>query len=56
MPSKYYEDNWEKANEWLRDNAPDYVLATIEEAFQIMSSTNLNGLEKVLEKLNEMEG
>ncbi|KKL24234.1 hypothetical protein LCGC14_2417350 [marine sediment metagenome] len=31
MPSKQYKQNWDKANQWLDENAPDYVIECIKE-------------------------
>ena len=31
MPSKNYEDNWERVNKWLNENAPEYVLKLLYE-------------------------
>ena len=31
MPSKYYNENWKKTNEWLNKNAPEYVIKCVEE-------------------------
>lgn len=55
MPSKYYKDNWEATNKWLRDNAPDYVLKTLNEALRIVCCTDLSDLDKVIKSLDKLD-
>jgi hypothetical protein len=42
MVSQYYRDNVNKANEWLHENAPDYVMKCLEEAFEIVMKQDEN--------------
>ena len=39
MVSENYEKNWQKANQWLRENAPDWVMEVLFEAFVTMSQS-----------------
>lgn len=38
--SEFYKANWERANKWLKENAPDYVNNTLEEAFETVKKLN----------------
>lgn len=31
MTTELYKENWEKANKWLQENAPDYVVKCVQE-------------------------
>ena len=37
MPSKFYVENYKKTNEWLRENAPDYVNQCVQELTNYVS-------------------
>ena len=38
MPSEFYNQNWERSNEWLKDNAPEYVLECIREMAEALKA------------------
>ncbi len=46
MPSEHYKQNWDKANEWLHENAPDYVLESVKELADI--SERLSGVGHIV--------
>lgn len=46
MVSKFYEENWEKANKWLEENAPDYVLRAVKELDEVVTRGSSISSEK----------
>ena len=39
-PSENYIENWEKANKWLQENAPKYVIDSIKEETEVLQNQN----------------
>lgn len=54
MPSRHYIENWAKANEWLNEHAPEYVVKCVEELAGLATkmSKDLLDLNKSFMKIN----
>lgn len=52
--TQHFKENWERSNEWLKENAPDYVFECVEELSHHMILA-IRELEKVQKALDEIE-
>ena len=51
--SKHYEENWERTNRWLLENAPEYVIKCMEEltAHWTLALKELKEINESLDRL-----
>ena len=50
--SQFYKDNCEKSNQWLLENAPDYVNQCLEEAFRVVHGPKVLVLKHLVDVEN----